>query len=156
MIKYNLVFQMDREDPLTKHNWMCELSSSPKTKQLPSLHYKEELISILTSPLLIHSHIFSCYCYTNTLKSFSIFENSAVGEETHSDYLTIQLRKTAQHICVIVHSLGEGWKVISAKQQLHELRKLALHINWREIISILHMPRHQPLSTSVHQWSTLI
>lgn len=70
VIKHNLVFQMDREAPLTKHNWMCELSSSPRTKQLPSLHYKEELISILTSPLLIHWHILSSCHYTNTLRSF--------------------------------------------------------------------------------------
>lgn len=115
MIKYNLVFQMDREAPLTKHNWMCELSSSPRTKQLPSLHYRGELISILTSPLLICSHILSSCCCTNTPQTFWVFWNSMVeGKKLTQDHLTI-IRKTAQS-WVIVHSLGRGWKAISAKQ----------------------------------------
>lgn len=109
---------MDREAPLTKHNWMCELSSSPRTKQLPSLHYRGELISILTSPLLIRSHILSSCCCTNTPQTFWVFWNSMVeGKKLTRDYLTI-IRKTA-HTWVIVHSLGRGWKSISAKQQLH-------------------------------------
>lgn len=98
MIKYNIVFQMDREAPLTKHNWMCELSSSPRTKHLPSLCYTEELISILTSPLLIHWHILSsCHC-TNTLKSFwDIWKEWCLGKILTQEHFTI-VEKTV-HTC---------------------------------------------------------
>ena len=109
---------MDREAPLTKHNWMCELSSSPRTKQLPSLHYRGELISILTSPLLIRSHALSSCCCTNTPQTIWVLWNSMVErKKLTQDYLTI-VRKTV-HTWVIVHTLGGGWKAISAKQRLH-------------------------------------
>lgn len=100
MIEYNLVAQMDWEAPFTKPNWMCELSSWPRTKQLPSLHYKEELISILTSSSLIHLHIlFSSTPKTASSKS-GIFQNSGDRKE-------------------MLFTIMTGWK--SQSEKLHGL-----------------------------------
>lgn len=58
---------------------MCE----SRTIQLPSLHNNQELISILTLPLLIQSHIlFSCY-HTNKLKPFKDLLRLCSVEEMH-------------------------------------------------------------------------